>query len=152
MFQKKKFIFVTIGVLILVVSLITFNFIQSRPQNVIEDRLEIKLPPSAKVINYSYYNDGGYFNAKISVDASSISSLKEQLSSQLGGIAKQKYPDINFENTCEWWDLDKENIVESYNTFFCGERKWFGYSPKSYEVWAFICKSKEGQYYLYISD
>lgn len=152
MLKEKKYIFIAIGVLILIGTVSIYFIQKSRPQNVIENKLKIKLPSSAKVTNYTYYKDGGYFNSKISVEIQSINALKEQLNSQFGGISKQKYPEhINFNNTCGWWDLDKQSIVESFNTFVSGEKKWFVSSPKSHEIWAFISKNKEGQYYLYIS-
>lgn len=153
MLQEKKHIFIAIGVIILVGTMVIFYFVQqSRPQNVIENKLKIELPSSSKILNYTYYRNGGYFKAKISVEMQSIDALKEQLNNLLGGISKQKYPEhINFKNTCGWWDLDKQDIVVSYNTFVSGEKKWFGYSPKSRDVWAFISKDKEGQYYFYIS-
>jgi hypothetical protein len=57
----------------------------------------------------------------------------------------------NFENTCKWWDLDKNSIDTYYFMFKSSKNRLFVYSPKSHEVWAFITKEKNGQYYLYIS-
>lgn len=145
MFQEKKFFLIIVGVLIMG-TIIAIYFVQhSRPQNVIENKLKIELPSSAIITNYTYYKDGGYFNAKILFETQNISTLKDQLNSHLGGISKQKHPEhINFKNTCGWWDLEKQNIVESYNTFVSGEKKCLGH-PQSLMRYGFLLvKIKKG--------
>lgn len=153
MLKGKRCILIVSGIIVLIAILIIIYFVQqSRPQNVIENRLKIKLPSNSKIVNYTYHNDGGYFAAQILIESKNVNSVKEQLSNLCGGIYKQKYSDYNFENVYEWWDLDKQNIEVSYNIDLASERMWwFESSPKAHNMWAFISKDKEGRNYLYIS-
>ncbi len=156
MFHKKKYFAIAICILVLLIGIvISVYFVQhSRQQYVIESNLKIKLPSTSKIVNYTHYNDGGYFDAKISVENQSVNDLKEQLNVFFHGktaSAQELDNMLSFENTCSWWDLKKENIEVGYHTFVGSEKKLFISSPKTHEVWAFISKDKEDKYYLYIS-
>lgn len=131
----------------------TIYFVQNRrPGNVIERTLGIKLPSDSKIIEYSYYNDGGNFDTKILIEDNSINSIKEQLNNFFKGPYKGEISDApNFENTCQWWDLDKSNVDTYYFTVTGRKNKLFVSYPKTYIIWAFITKERNGQYYLYIS-
>jgi hypothetical protein len=118
----------------------------------VENKLEINLPSDSKAVNYRYVRDGGYFNVKILIKSGSISTLKEQLDDFFGGPYIGNISETpNFENTCEWWDLDKENIDIFYSDSFSEEFNFFISSPKSRDVWAFITKEYNGECYLYIA-
>lgn len=154
MFQRKKYIIIAISIIILIcIIIVIFYILKDKPIDVIEKTLKIKLPASARIVNYSYYNDGDYFDAKILITEQSINDLKKQLYSFFGGII----PDIdsitmpNFENVSSWWDLNREDIEVCYRNAISGKKKWFKSSPRFHDLWAFISKNKNGQFYLYIS-
>lgn len=153
MFKKRKYFYVLICIVTLIGVLSTIYFIQkSLPQNMLERKLKIKLPSGSQIIKYSYYNHGEYFDSKISVEAHNINNVIEQLNVFFREPYEGELSNIpNFENTCQWWDLNKNNIETCYFTFVSSEKSLFGFSPKSHEVWAFVTKEKDGQCYLYIS-
>jgi hypothetical protein len=153
MLQKKKYIIIVISIIFLIGVVAGAYFYEiSRPRNVIENRLKFRLPSDSEIVNYSYDYNGGYFDTKIVIVDKSVSVVKEQLNNFFGGVAPRKAIESmpSFKNTCSWWDLNAQNIEVSY-VRFVNEKKWFGYSPKSHQVWAFISKDKEDKYYLYIS-
>jgi hypothetical protein len=85
MLHERKYLFILIGALIVTIGVVlTIYFVQrGRPQNVIENTLEIKLPHDSKIVKYSYDNNGGYFDTKISIGSKNINSVKEQLNEPL---------------------------------------------------------------------
>lgn len=121
-----------------------------RPDNLIESKMSITLPTSSKIINFSLDRSEGNFDAKILITDQNIEYVKEQLNKFFGGIAPSKATKSipNFKNTCPWWDLEKQDIEASYVRFI-DERKLF--TRTSHEVWTFISKDGNGDYYLYIS-
>ncbi len=152
--KQKKVIITVIITIVLIVGLVSILLFQkSRPKNVIEDKLGIKLPAESKVINFNYDMFGEYFDVKISIGRDSVDSIKKELDRYFGGLADEitteRIP--NFSSTCSWWDLDTKNIEFCYTRFVTGKKKLFGYAVKSREVWAFISKDNSEQYYLYIS-
>jgi hypothetical protein len=153
MVHKRKIAVSIIGIILMVgIIFATYLIYQSRPKHVIESRLKFRLPSDSEIVNYSYDYNGGYFDTKIVIGDKSVSVVKEQLNSFFGEVAPRKAIESmpSYKNTCSWWDLNNQNIEVSY-VGFVYEKKWFGYSPKSHEVWAFISKDKEEKYYLYIS-
>jgi hypothetical protein len=155
MLHLNKYVTIVIAIIIVCCVAISFHLIKEvKPQNILESKIKLKLPPKSKVVKYQYNYFAGDFYIKILIDNESVNSLKEQLNSALGGVSDQKYPQhINFQNTCEWWDLDNKKIEVSYHMFVSDIKRLFGigYSRKSHEIWAFISKEENGQYYLYIS-
>lgn len=132
--------------------IIAINVIRKNPINMVESKLNIKLSSDSRIIKYRYVRDGGYFNVKILIKSDNINTLKEQLDDFFSGQFDGDISEIpNFENTCEWWDLDKENIDILYSKFISSGFNFFTYAPKSREIWAFITKERDGKCYLYIS-
>ncbi|OPX44080.1 hypothetical protein CLHUN_21050 [Ruminiclostridium hungatei] len=153
MLQQKKYIFIVISIIVLLcVVLVIYFTLQSRPRNVIEDKLKIRLPSTSSTVNYHYNNDGGYFKAKILIEEKTLIDLKSQLDVRFFGqtMSKSDIAQIpNFKGTCQWWDLNIEDIDVGYMNFI-DEKKLFG-GIYPHQVWAFITKEKDGRYYLYIS-
>ncbi len=118
--------------------------------DMIDRKFNFKLPSSSKIINYKYYSMGGYFDAKILIDTQAVESIKKSLVEYFKNeyIIKNDDEIPNFQNSCDWWDLDKKNIESCYNIMIFGENE---FSPKTRDVWAFITNEKDGQCYLYIS-
>jgi len=140
--------------IVLIVGLVGgFAFHKSRPKNVIEDKLGIKLSVESKVVNFTNNIFSEYFNAKILIESDNIDGIKKELDKSFGGAADeeaiQRMP--NFSNTCSWWDLNAQNIESCYTKFMSGKKRMFGNTLKSREVWAFISKDDSSRYYLYIS-
>lgn len=152
MFKIKKVI-IAIAIVLIVGSISILLFQKSKPKNVIEDKLGIKLSAESKVMNFNYNMFDEYFDAKILFGSDSIDSIKKELDNYFGGIADENTIERipNFRNTCSWWDLDIQNIELCYTRFVAGEKKIFRDTLKSREVWAFISKDNNSQYYLYIS-
>lgn len=121
--------------------------------NIIESKLNLALPPSSKIIDFDYDGWNDYFDAKILIDKQNVSSVKKALVKCFGQEFdyKNKKSLPNIENVVSWWDMDKSNIEVCYFKFLSGKKHLFRSSPKSVEVWAFIVKQNDGQYYLYIS-
>lgn len=148
--RKRLIVLISIGTLLMLVALLAINIVnKTRPRNMIEDKLNITLPYTSKILNYDVDIISQYFDVKILIDTENIDMIKTQLNNTFGeplNISSSQFP--NFKNTCEWWDIDKNNIITYYNGFFSGKNFL---QPKSYDVWTFIAKSGDGQYYLYIS-
>jgi len=149
--NNKYFISAFVIIIILFCGVTVVFFLQKgKPNNIIESKLNVKLPPSCKIVNFTYNRKEDSFNTKISIENQSVDYVKEQLNGFFGGEAPNKATERlpNFKNICPWWDLENQNIEVSYMRFV-DERKWF--SRKSHDVWAFISKDNNDQYYLYIS-
>ncbi len=151
--KLKKNKIVLIVIVIIVGGLVgIYNIEKSKPKNVIEGNLNLRLPSTSKIINYQYDNMGGYFDAKILIESNQINDIKEQLNNFFGGVSNRNLSEMpNFENTCQWWDLDKNSIETYYLKYVSGGYSIFKRLPKSRGIWAFISKDNEGNYYLYIS-
>lgn len=151
----NKYVISVLVILIIIVFIMIFGFFiqKDKPLNIIEGKLKIKLPTSVNIVNYNYNRKEDNFDAKILINNESVDYVKKELNVFFGGKAPNKVIEKlpNFKNESPWWDLDKQNIEISYKKFVNGEKKLFGYSPKTRVVWAFISKDKNGQYYLYIS-
>jgi hypothetical protein len=154
MFEVKKLVIV-IGIFTLIGGISSVILIhKSKPKNVIKDRLNIMLPADSQVIHYDYDKSGDYFDAKISISNESINYIKKELDNFFGGLAQKDAVENlpNFINASPWWDLDIHNAeVEVYMRFVTGKSQLFKPVPKSRQVWAFISKESNNQYYLYIS-
>ena len=97
----------------------------------------------------SYYD----LDAKIMIDEVDLYNVQKELVKCFGqefDYMNENYLP-NFENVVTWWDMDKSNIEACYFKFASGKKHLFTSSPKTVEIWAFIVKQNDGQYYLYIS-
>lgn len=149
--RKRLIVLISLGILLMLIAFLAINIVnKTRPRNMIEDKLNITLPHTSKILNYDVDIISQYFNVKILIDTENIDMVKNQLNNTFGKplkISSFQFP--NFRNSCEWWDIDsKSNIIAYYNGFFSGKNFL---QPKSYDVWAFITKSGNEQYHLYIS-
>lgn len=152
--KEKKYLFFVAGIIVLFGTIAVINFFKEKnPFNIIEETINIKMPASAKVEQYTYYDDGGYYDIKIRLAEDYMSDLQDQLNHIFHqSIPKQDYENPNyFKGTCSWWDLDYKNVVIAYNGFCDSVKKWYKATPDSHEVWVFISKQDDGNYYLYIS-
>ena len=148
--RKRLIVLILLGLLLMLIALLAINIVnKTRPRNMIEDKLNITLPHNSQILNYNIDIITQYFDVKILIDNESLDMINKQLNNTFGNPSDVNSSQIpNFRNTCEWWDLDKNKIIAYYNGFFSGENFL---QPKSYDTWAFIAKSSNGQYYLYIS-
>lgn len=148
--NKKKLAVRIIGIVVLLgLILAAYLFYQSRPENVIKNRLNLNLPTSAKIINYEYHRKNENFAAKILIEAQSVNDVKEQLDKFFGGVTSSEnmIDATGFKNAVSWWDMNNENIEAVYMNFV-DVKKWFILMP--HQVWTFISKDKEDKYYIYI--
>jgi hypothetical protein len=152
MLLKNKYIILLLIILIISALAVTITVLSRRekpeekPIDMIENRIKIKLPSSAKIENFTYYKEDDNFKAKISISNESIVNIKSQLNEFFKGTAPSELTNTlpHFKNTCPWWDLDKNSIEEYYRIAVDGK------VVQTYTVWAFISKDKNGQHYLYI--
>lgn len=54
----------------------------------------------------------------------------------------------NFSNIYKWWDLNKNDIQKVY--YNVESKKINGFSTQC-NIWAIVSKSKDGNYYIYLS-
>lgn len=151
MVLKRKFSLKIMGIILLIgIIFVAYSIYQSRPQHVIESRLNIELPAASKIMKYDYYSNDIHFQTKISIEEQSIDYMKKQLDNFFGGVTSEE--NINempsFKNTASWWDMDNDNIEAAYMNYV-DVKKWRKIMPR--RVWAFISKDKGDKYYLYIS-
>lgn len=152
--KEKKYIFIIAGIIVLISTILVLSFFkQENPFHLIKKTIGIKLPSSAKVEKYTYYDEGGYYKVKILLQEKQISDLTNKFNTIFhNSTPRQDYGKMpNFNGTCSWWDMEEEDIVVAYNAFVSSEKKWFKLSPETHGVWAFITKQDDGKYYLYIS-
>jgi hypothetical protein len=143
-----------IVIIILVLAGILLLTIKKEPLKIIENRINLTLPVKSKILKFDYNRWSENFNAKVLNDSQDVESLKRELIEYFG--PEYIYEDTKFlphiENTVKWWDLDKNSIVVCYETMIDGKKHWLLPSPKTVNVWAFIVKKNQKQYYLYISS
>lgn len=148
MIKEKRITIIIIIIILLVVGVIMFL----KSKLFIKTTLHINLPASAKIVNIRGYFDLGIYryDAKILIPDSSIDSISQQLIDFMGEpkIKKDNSDIPNFEITCSWWDLDKDSISEYYARY---KNQRILLSRVRREIWAFIYKDDNNQYYLYIS-
>lgn len=152
MLNNKKMI-ISFILLLLFLCIFFLLVIINKPIDIIESKLDVTLPSSSKVINFDYNGWNDNFDAKILIDKQNVDNMKKELEkffrSEFDYKNKNSLPNIG--NVVSWWDMDKSNIETCYFIFLSGKKHLFRSSPKSKEVWAFIVKQNDGQYYLYIS-
>lgn len=134
---------------------VTLIFISAMfiPQNVIRRKLNIELPATAKIVKYNYNIDGS-LNAKILIQNNSVDGIKKQLndffkSENIVPINYINKMDINYKNSCEWWDLKNEDIEIAYSKFIVINTILL--DQNTYDGFVFISKDDKGQHYLYIA-
>jgi len=162
--MKKQYIFIIVGLLILV---IIVGIVVSRctsqentpqeivpeeqtPAEIIEEYLNLKLPATASFTNFYYPNNYGRFGGKILIDEESVGDIETQLSNSnfLNKLESKDFDRMpNFVYGFPWWDMQREDIIYGYfgsftihideNTTTSGER------------WIFVIQDNEGLYYLY---
>ncbi len=148
MTKKKRLILIFTIIFGIATCLAIFVGWQRQPLNMISTNLKISLPTTSKVINYMYHCNGGYFETQISIENKSINFVKKELDRCFG---KEKQ-DISryglFDTTVnELWNLKNEKMEHIYMRFFTVGT----FTIVAHQVWAFISRTKEGQYSLYIS-
>jgi hypothetical protein len=140
----------TIAILIGGVTAILVFTHKEEPKSIIESKMNIKLLPSMKILNFSYNRKEDCFDAKISIPDKEVLYIKGQLNHFF--VCPDRNLSINdipdFINTCLWWDLQKSDIQEIYDAPIDINKLFY---RTSYQVYAFISRDKSGQYYLYIS-
>lgn len=154
MIYHKKMAFTLIFIVILIILLLIIYLApKTKPINIIEHKLNLILPSSSKILNFDYNKWNGDFHIKIIVEKQNMEKIKKDLIN----FFKQEYIIIsnndlpNFQNTVNWWDMDKNKIDICYFTSIIGKKHLFKSSQKSIEVWAFIVKQNDRTYFLYIS-
>ena len=102
-------------------------FKKVEPVNIIENKLDITLPSSFKIIKFDYNGCDDYFDAKILLNKRNVDSIKKELEKCIGKEFdyKNKNNLPNFENVVSWWDMDKNNIEVCYFQFIPGKKHLF---------------------------
>lgn len=154
MFNDKKYIVIWIAIIVsLGIFFITyFNPIKS-PASIIEHRINLVLPKTSEIINFSYNRLMGAFDAKVQIDNVDVDSVKIDLLKffgqeyDIGGNNIHPY----VENIIIRLDIDKNNIESCYSALIEGEKHLFFPAPKTENIWVFLVKQNDEKYCLYIS-
>jgi len=161
--MKKQYIFVIVGLLILVmiVSIVvtrcaskenTPKYItpeKPRPEVIIEEYLNLKLPATVSVTKFSYPDKDGTFSGKILIDEASVNDIETQISNSFSKLDSEQLDTLPyFTNIYKWWDMKSEDIIYGY--FSSYTRHIDENTTTSGERWIFVIQDNEGLYYLYI--
>lgn len=150
----NKSIFIIVGIIILTVLLIfCVIFLKEKYNNkpeiahreMIQSKLNIKLPADSLVEHYTYRKKSGVFYAKIFVESDEVIDVKKQIENSFG----EALSDVSIipSPSVIWWDLDKENIEAMYHKYRSGESVS---EYRTYNVYLFITKEINGGGFLYV--
>ena len=154
--MKFKKLTIIIFALVIASLLIFLNIKSSKridPYDVIKDRLNLSLPTTSEIVNYKYSNRYESFHAKILINNSDVESVKNSLIAffKREAIIHNEKQIPRCENTVDWWEMDKDRIELCYFKAAYGKQRLFRSSPKTIEMWAFLVKQNDENYFLYIS-
>lgn len=150
--HKKKMIVLVVIILIAGIIVAKKAFQNNNPVEIIETTFHMKLPSTAKIINFDCFKSGKEFNAKVQINEENIENVKKSLLDYFGyeeSLENKEDRIYNFNNTISWWDMNKRNVVNYYFDFIPRKNRLFFSSP-TIEIWAFIAKQDDGLFYLYI--
>ena len=142
-------------ILAAVITIICIFFIQPSYLSataVFKRKFGFALPESAVIMKYDYTNsffDEERLSMKVQFDVDDYAKIEEGMSSyfkyfSMQQIAVDRLP--NFSNTCSWWDMNVDDIVNG------GNRVRRGKKVMTISLYAFITKNEDGQYFLYIDE
>ena len=148
--KKYRILIIATATLAVLVGIIILSF---QPRQVLRRKFGHRLPKSAVILNFDYQLFGEnleeYLDCKISFDESDYPVMKKQVETYYGKYGSNQISKDDFipyfENTCPWWDMDKDDIVLAY------ERVETGRTIKSQFTYSFIVRDSAGEYYLYVS-
>ncbi|WP_029501849.1 hypothetical protein [Lachnoclostridium phytofermentans] len=154
MSENKKMVIIRSILVIIIILLLTLLFIpNSKPMEIIESKLNTKLPSSSKISQFNYNRVLGDLNAKILIDAQSLDSIKKGLLKHFNNeYIIRNYADLpHNQNVISWWDLEEGDIEVCYKKIEGVKKHLIIPTPKTSIFWAIISKQKDGKYYLYLS-
>jgi len=148
--KKYRVLIIAAAALAVLVGIIILSF---QPRQVLRRKFGYRLPKSAVILNFDYQLFGEnleeYLDCKISFDEFDYPVMKKQVETYYGKYGSNQISKDDFipyfENTCPWWDMDKDDIVLAY------ERVETGRTIKSQFTYSFIVRDSAGEYYLYVS-
>jgi len=120
------------------------------PEQLFRQRFHFSLPQSSTIENFQksplFTSDEPYFCMKVNLDPNDYLAVEnnfiEYFSENKGSDKIAPFP--FFENTCPWWDMDKNSIIFQRHAYLTGKR------AITKDVYAFIVKNQD-QIYLYIA-
>ena len=146
--MKRNYIILSVLLLFSIVFLLCFF----NPRFITIRKLNLKLPKSAKIINYDFSPFGEtHFSMKVMFNADDYETVRDRLEScglkrfpegSTGDLLIERLP--NFRNTTTWWDMEKDEIIMAYFMVKRGKR------IVTLNYYAFITKDKYEKYFLYI--
>lgn len=153
--SKKKMIIFFAAIIIAIGGLILFKtlFKKSDPLSCVEQKMGLKLTDKVDLLEgqrkVQYQEE--HVKVKLAIKEGELENVQAELDKYFSQVKFRKNEGEelrevipNFQNTCDWWDLDKAKIISGY------EKMTAGVSAKTLEVWAFI-SSEDEKKYLYIS-
>jgi hypothetical protein len=146
--MKKKF-FILASLLVLV--LITFLVIScSNHKKLLEERLEIKMPKSTEICEYSNNANisAGVCAAKISIADSDYDEIIAQLGTY--HLEEDLSNKGHEENIINWWDLNNDDIEFWYSSLLSPNHFILGPKPKTAEQDIYITYSVNGKRTIYL--
>jgi len=154
MILKYKVIIISIIAIIIIFIVITailFTKLYNTPEQVFKRKFYFALPKSAEIINYRIGDDDNFYMMAM-FEINDYEIMEEKLENYFKGLVKNDFMFTAerafnaIKVTCPWWELNDNEIITSYYSSASG-RKY-----KTRDILAFIVKSKDNQYYLYVMN
>ncbi|QNU65619.1 hypothetical protein EHE19_011870 [Ruminiclostridium herbifermentans] len=148
-------ILLLIAIVLLILSQVIANgdsFISNNKKvEIIKSKIGIDIPNASNIVNFTYDEESGSFEAKIYIEEKDINLIKNELNKYFKYEITEPYDMWHFENTCSWWDLKKNDVKMTYRTYVIESEDTIENLTYSHDVWAFIASDEQGKYYLYIA-
>lgn len=137
-------------IIIIIILILYYIFYITRPNYVIYDRIQLKLPKDFEVTYYNHTIIGDYVYAKIKISEESIDGIINQINNE------KIFPQYDDNNTLlndrpnykyEWFKFDEDDLLFIKRSF----RTDRNFKDKHmHDIWFFVCKEND-EYYLYLS-
>ena len=146
--KRIRYISIVLGVVIIIVG---FFLIFRNPTSIIEGKFHIKLPSNTIVINHEYNMIRGRFAAKLEIEPEAVESIREGLIKHfIKEDTGYKTLNFNYENSIEGWNISVNNIITAFSKPGSDDTHLFLKNQRTVEVFAYITKDNEDQYFLYV--
>jgi len=138
-----------LGVGVILTLIGVFVTVYNSPKIAFKRIFHFALPSSAVVEKYTNTTgkDGGLYY-KISFNENDYETIVNGLGASMGQIRKEETPP-GIVNICSWWDMNKQDVIVGYKSFFTKRDMFFGITQG--EIEAFVVKTEDGKYYLYVA-
>ena len=164
----KRKIIITLVVIagLLVLTILTYVIVHTaesmyyspkNPETAFKRLFRFELPDSAVIENFQREKSGSdcFFKFKIALDENDYVIVKNEFEKNLSETGFREMSDgefipPGFKNTCEWWDMNEDDIIEKYCKVRSGRKNIFGIGEKSVWSYVFFTQNNKGQYFLYI--